>query len=264
MLGGVDVWAKGDYPTVARHLLPISVDLVEAAGVAAGERVLDVGTGDGNAAVLCARRGASVVGVDLTPVQIERARARCEAEGVEVDLRVGDAQALDLPDAGFDLVLSVMAVIFAPDADRAMGELARVVRPGGRIALTAWSVGGWSEAWRDRIADLLGSAPQRPAAGWQTPADVTARFATAGLDVDIQERTFAWCFPSEEEAVETFLSASPPHAAAMEQAEALGKAAELRALLADVVAASNAATDGTCALPGPYLLAMSGVPGPGR
>lgn len=95
--------------------------------------MLDVGTGSGNAAVEAARRGAAVSGVVLSPQQIEHARARCAAQGLAVDLSVGDAQDLGWPDASFDAVVSVMAVIFAPDHARAAAELARVTRPGGRV-----------------------------------------------------------------------------------------------------------------------------------
>ncbi|MGH9112401.1 MAG: methyltransferase domain-containing protein [Acidimicrobiales bacterium] len=96
------MWTVGDYPAVARHLLPISVEVVEAVGIGAGQRVLDVGVGDGNTAIVAAKRGAVVTGVDLTPAQIERARRRTEAEGVAVELREGDAEDLPVDDASFD------------------------------------------------------------------------------------------------------------------------------------------------------------------
>lgn len=85
------MWAAGDYPAVARRWLPISVDLVETVGVAAGDQVLDVGVGDGNTAIEMARRGAEVTGVDLTPEQIDKAAARADEEGLAIDLRVGNA-----------------------------------------------------------------------------------------------------------------------------------------------------------------------------
>src|SRR5947207_555502 len=105
------LWAAGDYTVVARQLLPMSVETVEAANVRPGDRVLDVGTGNGNAAIEAARRGATVTGIDVTPEQVELAGERCAEEDVEVDLRIGNAEALDVPDAGFDVVLSVMGVI---------------------------------------------------------------------------------------------------------------------------------------------------------
>jgi SAM-dependent methyltransferase len=258
------MWAMGDYPTIATHLLPISEDVVATAGVEAGHRVLDVAVGDGNAAVLCARRGASVVGVDLEPAQVERARARCAAEGLEaaVELRVGDAQALDVDDGAFDVVVSVMGVIFAPDAARATGELARAVRPGGVVVVTAWQAGSWSGAWRARLRELLPDAvAHSPTDAWGAADAVQAHFAGAGLAAEVSVRPFAWRFGSPEEAADVLLTASPPHVASLAAAEARGLGDELRARLIRVIAEENAATDGTCALPAPYFLARA-VSGP--
>ncbi len=268
MLGGVAhdptlLWAAGDYPVIARQLLPISEATAAAAGVGPGDRVLDVGVGDGNAAVVCARLGAEVVGIDLTPVQVERARARCAAEGLAVDLRVGDAQALDLPDRSFDVVLSVMAVIFAPDPAAASAELARVVRPGGRVAVTAWRAGGWATAWRERLSALVPEAVG-PVGLWGTADAVAGHLAGAGLDAEVTTVDFAWRFPSVDGAVAVLTAASPPHVTALALAEARGVGQEARAALAEVVAGSNVATDGTCEIPAPWLLAVSAPRGSAR
>lgn len=250
------MWTIGDYPVVARHLLPISETVVKALDIQAGEDVLDVAVGDGNAAILAARRGAKVTGVDLTPAQIERARARCAAEQVKVDLRVGDAQALDLPDEAFDVVMSVMGVIFAPDHAAAARGLARVCRPGGRIAITTWCPGGWSITWRSKVAHLmpaaLGSAPSPDE--WGDRDVARGRLAAAGLSTKVEQRNFAWRFPSPEAALETFSTAAGPFVAFIEALESVGKAGEGRALLLEAIEEANVATDGSCTLPAPYLL----------
>ena len=228
--------------------------------------MLDVAVGDGNAAVLAVRRGATVTGIDLTAAQIERARARCLAEGADVDLRVGDAQALDLPDAAFDVVLSVMGVIFAPDHERAAAELARVVRPGGTVAMTSWFAEGWSARWRARVAGLVPPPPAGTPSPdeWGDPAEVERRLRAAGLEVEVSVRPFDWRFPSEASALETFLAAAGPYVAFMEQAAAVGKADEARAALVEVLHDANTATDGTCRLNAPYVLAISSVRGAHR
>ncbi len=252
----VRVWSSGDYPVIARRLSPISVELVDAIGIQPGHRVLDVGVGNGNAAVEAARRGAQVTGIDLTPTQIERARARCADEGIEVDLRVGNAEALEVPDATFDRVLSVMGVIFAPDHERALAEMARVTRPGGTVAVTAWAEGGWSTRWRARAADLLPEPPPgspQPDA-WGDPDELERRLAAAGLAATVETRSFTWDFDSEQEALDTFVTSAGPYVQFMETATRLGLADRALATLREVLAETNVATNGTCRLPAPYLM----------
>ncbi len=253
------VWTIGDYPIIARHLLPISVATVAAAGIRSGDRVLDVGVGTGNAAIEAARRGATVTGIDLTPAQIERARSRCADDGVQVDLRVGNAERLDVPDASFDVVLSVMGVIFAPDHVRALAEMVRACRPGGTVAVAAWAEGGWHTRWRSRAAHLVPAPPPGSPRSdeWGDPEEVVRRFAAAGLRATVERRSFAFSFSSEEEALETFLGAAGPFVQFMQTASGLGRADEARHELRAALAASNEARDGTCRLPAPYLLALS-------
>lgn len=109
----------------------------------AGDVVLDVGAGDGNVALAAARRGATVVATDLSPVQVERGRARCEAEGVFVEWQTADAEALPFRDAQFTRVLSAFGAVFAPDPEAVARELCRVCGPGGVVALTAWPPTGF-------------------------------------------------------------------------------------------------------------------------
>lgn len=249
------MWTIGDYPAIARHLLPISEATVAALDVQAGERVLDVAVGNGNAAVLAARRGATVTGIDLTPAQIDRARDRCAADGVEVALRVGDAEALDVDDASFDVVMSVMGIIFAPGHAAACRELARAARPGGRIAATAWAGGSWSLAWRARVADLAPPPPAGPQPDeWGDPEVARARFAAAGLDATVAEHEFHWRFPSVDVGYETLTTAAGPFVAFIEAMRAQGLEEPASAALQEAMAESNVATDGTCALHAPYLL----------
>ena len=260
---GVDaqrrVWTIGDYRTIARHLLPISVETVGAIGLRAGDRVLDVGVGTGNAAIEAARRGARVTGIDLTPAQIERARARCASEGVDVELRVGDAEDLDVSDAGFDIVLSVMGVIFAPDHRRATAELARACRPGGTVAITTWADGGWSSRWRSRAARLLpASSPGGPMPDeWGDPDEAVRRFAAAGLHATVTKHAFEFRFDSVETALEVFVSAAGPFVQFMEAAAALRRGPEALDELRAALVESNQADDGTCRVPAPYLLVVA-------
>ena len=137
------MWAKGDYPTmVETFLLPVGQRLVDAAGVADGERVLDVAAGTGNAAVEAAKRGARVTASDLTPELLDAGRRRPDAAGLDLEWVEADAEHLPFDDGEFDVVMSAIGVMFAPHHAAAADELVRVCRPGGRIALLSWTPEG--------------------------------------------------------------------------------------------------------------------------
>ncbi len=252
------IWTIGDYPAVARQLLPVSEALVGAVGLGGDADVLDVGVGNGNTAVLAAKAGARVVGVDITPAQLEHARARCRAEGVDVDLREADAEALPFDDGSFDFVVSVFGVIFAPGATRATEELARVCRPGGTVAMTAWLQGGWSGRFWSRVPHL--APPPVPGAArpeeWGDASIATGRFRAAGLEPSVEERPFYWEYGSVEEARSFLLRASGPFMAVREHAAMTGRADEVDAALGDAFAEANEAVDGTCRVPAPWLLVV--------
>ena len=126
------MWALGDYPAVATEVIAaLGPEVVEAAGITAGQRVLDVAAGSGNAAIPAARTGAQVVASDLTPELLEVGRAAAEAEGLDLAWEQADAEALPYADDEFDAVISVVGVMFAPHHQAAADELVRVCRPGG-------------------------------------------------------------------------------------------------------------------------------------
>jgi SAM-dependent methyltransferase len=156
-------WALGDYAPIADFLRPAAQDLVDAAAISAGQEVLDVAAGTGNLAVIAASEGASVVACDLTPAMVERGRARTEAEGLDIEWLVADAESLPFEDERFDCVASVFGAIFAPRPEVMIGELFRVVRPGNTVALTAWGDYGVQAAvFRtiDRYRELPDGVPR--------------------------------------------------------------------------------------------------------
>jgi SAM-dependent methyltransferase len=137
------MWASGDYPSmVETFLLPLGPRLVDAIGIQAGQKVLDVAAGTGNASIPAAERGAQVTASDLTPELFDAGRARAQAAGVELDWEEADAENLPFEDASFDVVMSCIGVMFAPRHQDSADELVRVCRPGGTIGLLCWTPEG--------------------------------------------------------------------------------------------------------------------------
>ena len=129
------MWGNGPYERITNTLRDIHDLVIERVDPQPGERVLDAATGTGAVAILAAQRGAEVVGQDIAPVLIDTARARASEAGATVQFEVGDAEDMTYDDASFDVVTSTCGVMFAPDHAAVAGELARVTKPGGRIAL---------------------------------------------------------------------------------------------------------------------------------
>jgi SAM-dependent methyltransferase len=205
------MWASGDYSAVAARIVPVAERLVDAADLRSGWRVLDVATGSGNAALAAARLGCEVVGVDYVPSLLERARARAEAEKLEVELVEGDAEALPFEDASFDAVISVFGSMFAPDHDRTAAELARVCRPGGTIAVASWTPGGF-------IGQLLRTVSVHvpPPAGvaspllWGSDDHLRRLFSDAVSSLEVRERVFTFRHPSPQAFVDFFRESYGP------------------------------------------------------
>ena len=136
------MWGTGPYQRITETLRDIHEHVLDRLDPQPGEYVLDLACGTGALAELLAGRGARVTGVDLAPALIETARERAAEQGLEIAYRVGDAEALELPDASFDAIGSTCGIMFAPDHAASARELARVTRPGGRVALANWTPTG--------------------------------------------------------------------------------------------------------------------------
>ena len=133
-------WAAGDYDRIAQGILAVADHVVRVGRIRAGERVLDIACGTGNTALMARARGAVVTGLDLTPDLLAIARTRGAEQGYDdITWTEGDAENLPFPDGAFDVVVSSCGLMFAPDQRKAAKELARVTRPGGRIAIQAWT-----------------------------------------------------------------------------------------------------------------------------
>src|SRR4051812_16049188 len=182
-------WGAGEYERTARELEPAAHHVVALAGVARGERVLDLACGTGNAAIEAARAGAHVTGLDAAARLIEVAEARAAAAGVDVAFVVGDAQELPFDDGAFDCVLSVFGVIFVPEPARAMSEIVRVLAPGGRALVSAWRPEGAVNAMVGVLTRGVAEAggPRRSPFAWHDPDTVRALAAPHGAMVEAED-----------------------------------------------------------------------------
>ncbi len=138
------MWASGDYARVADEIVgSLGGLLVEAAGVRAGNRVVDVAAGTGSSALPAARRGASVTATDLTPELLAVGQQASEAQGLTIKWRTADAEHMPCDDGEHDKVLSCIGVMFAPHHQAAADELIRICRPGGTIGVLSWTPEGF-------------------------------------------------------------------------------------------------------------------------
>jgi ubiquinone/menaquinone biosynthesis C-methylase UbiE len=158
------MWASGDFAVIGTTLQLVGDTLCEAVDVLSGSRVLDVACGNGNAALAAARRWCRVTGLDYVPSLLRGAAERARAEGAAIELVEGDAEHLPFEDAEFDAALSTFGIMFAPDQERAAREIARVVKPGGKIGLCNWTPEGF-------IGQLLATVGKHvpPPAGVASP-----------------------------------------------------------------------------------------------
>ena len=243
------LWEKGDFTRIARTMRESGEALVRAIGVAPGERVLDLGSGDGTTALPAAKLGADVLGVDIASNLVRAGQARAREAGLaNLRFQEGDASALDeLEDASFDLSVSIFGAMFAPRPFDVARELVRVTRRGGRIVM-----GNWIPNDPTLVAQILkvsAAFTPPPPAGFVSPmtwgieADVLERFAAAGIsagNVAFSRDTFTFRYPGAPAAyVEEFRNYYGPTMNAFEAAGKNGKARELRDALVQLFERQN-------------------------
>lgn len=171
------MWALGDYPSVAHDVIPeLGVVAVSAAGVGPSDTVIDIAAGSGNAAIPAARAGARVLATDLTPELLIAGQQQAENLGLDITWEVADAEALPYADDSYDVALSTVGVMFAPDHQACADELVRVVRPGGRIALVSWTPTGFIGQMLATLKPYLPTPPAdaRPGTLWGEPEHVAS------------------------------------------------------------------------------------------
>ena len=200
-------WASGDFSRVASRIVYYAEQLAESANLQAGWRVLDVATGSGNAAIAAARRGCDVVGVDYVPALLQRGRERAAVEHLPIEFVEGDAENLPFASASFDAVLSIYGSMFAPDHKKVATELARVVKPGGTIALASWTPEGFIGETFRLIASYLPPAPGLlPPHLWGSEAHLRDLFGTTIRSIRSTVRTAVFPFAIAAEYLDTIIT----------------------------------------------------------
>ena len=247
------VWSLGDYGRVGSLLTWLGESLVRELDVHSGERVLDVAAGNGNATLPALRRFADVLATDYVPELLEEARRRAEADGFELSTKVADAQALPFDDGRFDVVMSTIGAMFAPDQAAVAREMARVCRPGGRIGMANWTpdsmVGDMFRTVGRRVPPPQGV---QPAVAWGSEEVVRSLLGPHCSELRMARRTCAWRFPSRRACLEYFRTWYGPTVAAFAAVGDEGRA-EFEAELLDMFARHDTATDGTLAVDVAYL-----------
>lgn len=259
------MWGAGDYDPFAAMLLPSSGRLVEAAGVGPDDDVVDVACGSGNTSLAAARTGARVTGVDITPRMLELAIEAAAREGAAITWLEGDAQALPLPDSSFEVALSTFGVMFAPDQERAAWELVRVVRPGGRIAVTGWT----SEGGPGAFLRLVGSFSPPPPAGagnplaWGDAGHVRDLFAAVEpkAEVSVSRQSVPVEFDSVDDAVTTYTTRFGPLVLGRPAYEEAGTWEPLVAALGEFFAEAPVSPEGRVVMQSDYLQTVVRLPG---
>jgi SAM-dependent methyltransferase len=219
------MWGNGPYQRITETIADIHEAVVERLQPGPGDDLLDLACGTGAVAELAAQRGARVVGVDLAPVLIETAKERASEQGLEIDYRVGDAENLDFPDASFDKVSSTCGIMFTPDHEAVARQLARIVRPGGLIALASWTPTGGLAKMFKVMAPYQPSPPPSSPFDWGDEARVGELLGEA-FELDLTEHVSTLRVPSGEDYWELFSTSYGP---TKTLAEALGdRRAELQ------------------------------------
>ena len=198
-------WASGDFSVVGITLQIVGESLAEAVDVRAGERVLDVAAGNGNATLAAARRFADVTSTDYVPALLDRGRSRAEADGLQVRFQVADAEDLPFTDGSFDVVLSTFGAMFTPDHQRLARETLRVLRDGGRIGLANWTPDGFI----GRLFKVIGSHVPPPAglrspALWGTEPHIVELFGPQAAQIRCERRFFNFRFRSAAHWLQVF------------------------------------------------------------
>ncbi len=246
-------WSSGDYAIVGTTLQIVGEELCEALDIRAGQSVLDVAAGNGNATLAAARRWCQVTSTDYVPSLLERGRQRASADGLSVEFKEADAEALPFGDGAFDALVSTFGVMFTPNQDRAASELARVCRSGGKIGLANWTPDGFIGQLFKTLGKYLPPPPgAKSPALWGTKARIDEMFGAQASNIQATRRHFAFRYRSPEHFIDIFKTYYGPVLKAFAALDAAKQDGLKRDMLA-LIATMNRSEDDTMVVPSEYL-----------
>ncbi len=248
-------WEDGDYAGFATYMEPGAIDILNGWAIQKDVTLLDIGCGSGQSAIPAARSGIKVTGIDIADNLIEHARERARYENLDARFDVGDAENLPYGENDFDVVISMIGAMFAPQYDKVAYEMGRVCRSGGRLHMANWTPDGFAAAMFRCVAQYtpLAAGIKSPAL-WGVADVVIQRLEKYFTDFTLERKFYPrWTYPfGTSELVELFRHKFGPVKRAFDSQNQQGQNA-LRAELEEIYQAHNIATDGTTEIQGEYL-----------
>lgn len=246
-------WSAGDFGQIAKSYAPGAAEFVNRLKLQPGERVLDVATGTGNLAIPAAKSGATVTGQDISTNLLEQGRKWAEIEGLNIRFDQNDAEAMPYEDASFDAVMTMFGAMFTPRPSLTAAEMARITRPGGRIAMANWTPEGFIGRFFKIVGKHVPPAPMPSPLLWGDEDMVCRRFNGSVYDLQLNRRMITFDFPfSPAEVVETFRRYYGPTLKAFAALDEKGQIA-LRQDLEQLWSAHNLSANGVTQVKSEYL-----------
>jgi ubiquinone/menaquinone biosynthesis C-methylase UbiE len=246
-------WASGDFAVIGTTVQIVGELLAEAVDVRAGERVIDVAAGNGNATLAAARRFAEVTSTNYVPALLDKGKARADAEGLKVAFKVADAEALPFADASFDVALSTFGAMFTPDHARTAREMLRVTCDGGRIGLANWTPEGFiGQLFKAIGAYLPPPAGLKSPALWGTEPHIVSLFGSQAADIRYTRRQFNFRYRSSAHFIQVFRQFYGPMLKAFAALDEIKRAA-LERDITDLLERLNTAGRNWLVVPAEYL-----------
>jgi ubiquinone/menaquinone biosynthesis C-methylase UbiE len=246
-------WASGDFAVIGTTLQIVGESLAEAVDVCAGERVLDIAAGNGNATLAAAHRFAHVTSTDYVPELLDKGAARARAEALDVRFQEADAEALPFADGTFDVALSTFGIMFTPDHGKSAAEALRVVRSGGRIGMANWT----PEGFIGQLFKVIGRHLPPPAglaspALWGTEPHIVQLFGPEAADIRCERRIFKFRYESAAHWIQIFRDFYGPTHKAFAALPPAGQK-QLEADITELLNRLNTGGRRSLVVPGEYL-----------